>query len=518
MINILRKNQKGLWIIIGLLCIPFVFYFSKSDLGKIQKDEFGQFHGRTVTRIDFQRGLRLFNLARDLGMYTFLQGMIAGAQTENAAQTDFVWNHLILHREAERLGIVPAASEIAPAVKKFMVFQGEKGFDINKYNQFTQNVLPSMGFGEAQIEELASDQLILEKLKNLVSAGATVPEGELKENYERAYGKLSLAVVRVKSEEIEKGVQISEEEIAKYYEAQKATLLSEEKRKIGFVSFALDEEQKKLSGKERVAVLQKLADRANDFSQALLEKGAQFDQVAAKFQLPLVTTEMFARSTPDPKLSGQPQLMEPAFQLKPEEPNSDAVQVGDGFYVLHLMGTEPPRPLSLEEAKPKIAETLKKRRVSELVATKGAEAAQSLREAMKTGKPLDAALQATGLPMEKIPPFALSDPPTPPAAAEPGKPPVPVAPDLQSIKSAAGELKAGEVSNFIPTPTGGAVVVLEKRDQPDPANYEKTRAEFTTRMAGGKKEIAFYEWLRERRREAGVPATVEPAAAPVEQG
>ena len=248
-----------------------------------------------------------------------------------------------------------------------------------------------------------------------------------------------------------------------------------------------------------------------------LEKGAQFEQVAAKFQVPVQTTEMFTRSTPDPKLSAQPQLVEPAFQLKTDEPNSDAVQVGDGFYVLHLMGTEPPRPLTLEEAKPKVAETLKKQRVTEMVATKGAAAAQSLREALKAGTPLDAALQATGLPMEKIPPFALADPPTPPAA-EPGKPPQPMAPDLQPIKNAASELKAGEVSNFLPTPTGGAVVVMEKREQPDPANYEKTRAEFTTRMASGKKEIAFYEWLRERRREAGVPAPVEPASAPVEQG
>ncbi|MEP6821213.1 MAG: peptidyl-prolyl cis-trans isomerase [Chthoniobacterales bacterium] len=517
MINILRKNQKGLWIVIGLLCIPFVFYFSKSDIAKIQKDDFGHFYGHTVTRIEFQRGLRLFNLARDLGMYSFLQGMIAGAQSENAAQTDFVWNHLILHHEAERLGLAPSASEIAPTVKKFMAFQGDKGFDINKYNQFTQNVLPSMGFGEAQIEELASDQLILEKLKTLVSAGATVPEAELKENYERAYGKLSAAVVRVKSEEIEKGVQISDEEIAKYYETHKAELMSEEKRKVEFVSFSLDDEQKKLTGKDRVPALQKLADRANDFNQALLEKGAQFEQVAAKFQLPIETTEMFAKSQPDPKLSAKAQLVEPAFQLKPDEPNSDAIQVGDGFYVLHLMGTEPPRPLAPDEAKPKIAEKLKKQRVTEMVATKGAEAARSLREAMKAGTPLDAALQATGLPMEKIPPFALAEPPMP-KAAEPGKPPTPDAPDLQTIKTTASELKAGEVSNFLPTPTGGAVVVLEKREQPDPANYEKTRAEFTTRMSGGKKEIAFYEWLRERRREAGVQTPVEPSEAPVEQG
>ena len=51
-------------------------------------------------------------------------------------------------------------------VKDLMAFRGTKGFDIEKYNQFTQTVLPAMGFGEAQIEELAADQLILGEIEN----------------------------------------------------------------------------------------------------------------------------------------------------------------------------------------------------------------------------------------------------------------------------------------------------------------------------------------------------------------
>lgn len=512
MINILRKNQKGLWIVIALLCIPCVFYFSNSNVGAIRKNDLGQFYGRTVSQVEFQRSSRLLNLARDLGMFTFLQDMVAGAQTQNQAYVDFTWNHLILHHEAERLGLAPMPDEIMPVVKNLMAFRGEKGFDLNKYNQFSQTVLPAMGFGEAQIEELAADQLILEKLKTVVGAGAHVPEAELKENYERAYGKMSVAVVRVKSEDIEKGVQITDEDVAKYYEAHKAELVSEEKRKVGFVSFSLDEAQKKLAGKERVEVLQKLADRANDFNQALLEKDAQFDQVAAKFQLPVVTTEFFTKTKPDPALSAQAQLIGTAFQIKPEEPISEAVQAGDGFSILHLIATENPKPLSIEEAKPKIIETLKKQRVSEMLAAKGAAAAQSIREALKSGKPLDPALQQTGLPSEKIPAFALADPPAPKSTPEPGKPPQLEAPDLQTIKGAVAELKPGEVSDFLPTPSGGTVAILEKREQPDPANYEKTKASFVERFARGKREIAFYEWLRERRQEAGVrPA---PEAAP----
>jgi peptidyl-prolyl cis-trans isomerase D len=362
-----------------------------------------------------------------------------------------------------------------------------------------------MGFTEAHVEEIVEDQLMLDRLKQVVGAGVQLPESESKENYDRAYGKLSVAVARLRSEEIEKQVQISDDDIAKYYEAQKAQLNTEEKRKVSFVTFGLDEEQKKLQGKERVEVLQKLADRANDFNVALVEKGAQFEQVAAKFQMPIATTGEFTKAAPDPQLAANPQLAETAFTLRPEEPNSDAIQAGDSFYVLHLAGVEPPRPLTLEEARPKIVDSIKTQRVREMAAAKGAEAAQKLREAMTTGAPLDAALAQTGLPTEKIPPFALAEPAM--APPKPGEQPAPMAPDLQTIKGAVAEMNPGEVSDFIPTEAGGVVAVVERRESPDPANYEAMKSMFNSRFLQNRREIAFYEWLEERRREAGVPET-----------
>jgi len=311
---------------------------------------------------------------------------------------------------------------------------------------------------------------------------------------------------------VAKEVKLSDEEITKYYETHKAELKSEEKRRVGLVAFALNEEQKKLKGKERVEVLQKLADGANDFTQALLEKGAQFEAVAAQFKVPVQVTGDFTKSQPDPLLKTSPPLVEAASQLKAEEPNSDPVQVGDGFSVLHLVGVEPAQPLPLEGAKPQIVETLRKQRVAEMVAAKGAEAAGKIRQALQAGTPLAVALQQTGLPMEKIPPFAPADPPA--MSAEPGQTPPPVAPDLQVIKGAVTSMSAGEVSDFIPTEAGGVVAVLEKREPADPAKYEITKAMFTNSALRNQREIAFYEWLRERRRAAGVQTTREPVAEP----
>ncbi|MDQ6859729.1 MAG: peptidylprolyl isomerase [Verrucomicrobiota bacterium] len=519
MINVLRKNQKALWIVIGILCIPFVFYFSNSKVGAMGQNQLGTIYNRAVPIAEAQRSARLFNLGRELGMFTFLQDMVAGAQTENDAYAEFTWNRLVLQHEAERLGIQPNSGEVVKLIQGLRPFQGQAGFDPAKYDDFTKNVLPSLGFNESQLEELASDSIMLQRVKDLIATGVQMPEAETKEQYERAYGKLHVSVARLRADEIAKDVNVSDDDVAKYYEARKDSLKSDEKRKVSFVSFALDEEQKKLQGKERFEILQKLADRANDFNQTLADHSADFAQAAAKFQLPIETTGEFARSASDPALKGNQQLATAAFQLSAQNPTSEAVQVGDGFYILHLDGIDAAKPLSLEEARPKIVDSLKKEKKNQLITSKAAEVKQKITAALASGTPVDAALAQAGVPVEKIPPFALTDPATPPPAPppEPGKeaPPAPPAPpaDLQTIKSAVVELNPGEVSDAVPTENGGSlIVVVESREPPPPEMAQLGKQIFESRFLRSRQEIAFYQWLRERRREAGAPMNTPTAA------
>ncbi|MFL6569303.1 MAG: peptidylprolyl isomerase [Chthoniobacterales bacterium] len=506
MINVLRKNQKALWIVIAVLCIPFVFYFSNSKIGAMGQNQLGRIYGRAVPIAEAQRGARLFALARELGMFNFLQDMVSGATSENEAYTEFTWNRLVLQHEAEELGIEPNRDEMVKLIQGLRPFHGEQGFDPKKYEDFAQNILPSLGFNDAQLEELARDAITLQKIKDLVGLGVQVPQAESKEQYERAYGKLDVAVVRLRNDEIAKDVQVTDDDIAKYYDAHKADLKSDEKRKVSFVNFALDEEQKKLQGKERFDVLQKLADRANEFNQEINEKRTDFAQAAGKFQLPIQSTGEFTRLAADPLLKANPQLAAQAFQLSPEEPNSEAVQAADSFYILHLDGIDVAKPLSLEEARPKIVDTLKKQRTSEIVSAKAAEVKQKIADALKSGTPADAALKQTGVPFEKIPPFALTDSaPTPPKPEE-GKeaPPAPPA-DLQTIKSAVAELNPGEASDIVPTENGALIAVVENRSAPPPEMEQIGKQMFESRFLRARQEVVFYEWLRERRRNAGVP-------------
>jgi hypothetical protein len=505
MMNFLRKHRTWLMMVIAILAIPFVFYFNKTDLAAQRANQFPvPLYGRYISMQEAQRHSRLFDLAQALGLNRFTQDLTVGAgdrSNANELHAVFMINLIILRHEAERLGISPTPPEIADFVRNMRVFRGSSGFDQKKYDEFTQNALSPYGMGEAQIEELVTDELSLNKIKELVGTGVSVPESESKTAYDQAYAKLFVNVIRLHPGDFMKDVKVTDDDIQKYYESHKNVFQAEEKRKVEFVRLPLTEEQKKLSGKERIDALQKLADRANDFSQALLEKGADFHQVAAKFQLPVEATGEFTMAAPDPKLK-DPQLAVAAFQLTAQEPNSDAIQQPDGFFVLHLSGVVEARPLTLEEAKPKVVDAVKARRAREMASTKGAAVAHDLREGLKAGEPLSVALEKANVKAEKLEPFTLADDSDFKPDAPDKKKDKPA--DLLAIRNAAASLRPGDVSEFFPWEEGGIVVYLEKQEPPDQGKYRENKVMFEARILNNKRDIVFAEWLQERQGEAGL--------------
>src|SRR6266478_5451722 len=574
MMKALRRHKDWLMIVIALLTIPFIFYFVKMpDTGRGSGD-LGQIYGRQLSQIEIDANARLGGLAQALGMSDFWE-TLSLRQTGKGGYGTFAVDLIILRHEAERLGLRPSGAEIADVVRKLPVFQGESGFDITKFSDFVRNGLGPMGLGEGHIEQLARDEICLNEIKELLAAGVTISKDELDETFRRGYDKFFVSVIRFRSADFENGITIKDEDVQKYYDAHKSELKTDEKRKVEFVRLGLTEEpaeytnlpgpllqptyssastdrfiqslidayaptssfvgsdvtaqrrneQKTLTGTERIEALQKLADRATDFTQALLEKDADFRQAAAKLQLPVNETGEFTAAAPDPQLKADPQLSAAAFKLSAQEPNSDPVQVADGFYILHLVGVTEARPLAMEEAKPKIVDAIKKSRTRELISTKGAEVANQLREAAKSskGSDLQAAIQKAGVKAEKLPPFSLFEEETTKSQdnetnqskepkseqASQGKErkneePKNEPPDLPMIKQAVAFLNAGEISDFVPSAENGFIAILEKREpSADPDAGEK-KAAFEKKLLDNKQRIVLYEWLHDRQQAAGL--------------
>jgi hypothetical protein len=499
MIKILRKHRNWLMIVIAVLALPFCLYFVKSDTSQIRPDTFAQLYGRKITQVEAQRDANLFQLATLLGVSDLTDTLAPGSGEFAQKAPSFIINLTILHHEIDRLGMEPAESEIVDAVKRFPALQGASGFDPAKYDQVERNLLPSLGFTDEQLRQLAHDELCLKKIRDLVGSSVSLPESESKSNYEELYGKNFASVIRLKTNDLLKDIKVSDDDIKKYYETHKSELKTEPKRKVEFVRLSLTDDQKKLKDKERIDALQKLSDRANDVSQALLDKG-DFHQVAAKFQLPVETTGEFTGSAPDPKLKTDSQLNQAAFNLTQQEPTSDPIQTADGFAIVHLVSLTEAQPLNFEEAKQKVVDAIKNERAREMAMTNGRKAAEILRTMLKSGQPLQAALQqAGGLKAEKVEPFILADD----MDAKPADKKSEVT-DMMLIKNVAGQLQPGEVSDFSPWIDGGLIVFLEKREPPDPAKYQETKAKFDERYLKTAREYVFNEWLRDRQRDAGL--------------
>jgi hypothetical protein len=212
-------------------------------------------------------------------------------------------------------------------------------------------------------------------------------------------------------------------------------------------------------------------------------------------------TGEFTVAEPDPQLKGDPQLAAAAFKLTTQEPHSDALQVADGFYILHLTEKTETRPLTLEEAKPKIVEALKKTRARELMSTKSAELVQQLRDAKKSGQPVDAVIEKAGLKPEKIPAFSLVDEE---AEKAEGNEPKKQSPELLTIKDAVALLNPGDVTDFVPSGTDGFIAVLEKREPLGEAISAEKKAAFEKRLLDNKERIVVVEWLRDRQQAANL--------------
>jgi len=500
MMTLLRKHRQWLMIVIAILAIPFIFYFvQRPDYGAMSKDQFARIYGRSVSVVEARRNARLGNIAQALGMAS-LWHTLSLNEPGDGGYAEFAINLIVLRHEAERLGIQPTSEEVVDLVRNLPAFRGPSGFDPKKYEEFSGTVLAPNGFTDAEIDELARDEVCLNRIKELLDVGVSIPEGDVKAVFEQLYGKSFVSVVRLRAADFAKEVKVADEDARKYYDAHKSEFKTEEKRKIEFVRFALSDEQKKLTGKERIDALQKLSDRAEDFTQALLEKGADFHEVAAKFQLPVQTTGDFSASSPDEKLKSNPKLNGVAFQLTKQEPNSDVMEEGSDYYILHLAGVMEARPLSFEEAKPKIVDTLRTQGERELVSSKGAKVVHDLHEALKADAPLPRACEQAGVKAEKVEPFTIADDQSSDDQKAKAQPT-----DLPVIKNAVALLQPGEVSDLIPSPDGGIIAVLEKREPPDAAKYQANKAAFDERYLRNRRGFVFYGWLDDRRRAAGVP-------------
>lgn len=490
-VNLMRSNQRWMMTVIAILVIiSFIWFFSnRSHYDQTGNDQVGTVYGQAVSNTEFERTIRQLSTAEDLGLENLVKPEVFNKRDLISSAMNFI----VLKHEAGALGIEPSDTEVEEASRKIPAFQAPGGgFDPVKYAKFADEKLGPRGFSDRQVDELVRADLQIGRLQQVVNSTAFVSPGEIRLAYDQAFSKTDAAVIRLSKAAFAAAVTPTDDEIKKYFDEQKGALRFPEKRKVKYVVFGLEDEQKKLAGKERVDAMKPHAKSAERFIDQLLDgKGkADFNALAAAAQTPVKeSAEIEETQTAGYPEASIPNFAATVFHLTKEQPDSDVIDTPTAYYILHLDAVAPAKPMTIEEAKPKIIAALKEDRAKAALAARAEEVRTKVQASLKTGKSFAEAAKEAGQVAQDVPPFS---------AAEPSR----GFPDVAEITDAAMELNVGDLSKLVTTRDGGLLVYVRTRFGVDEKMFETQKAMVASSLKMRKQRFGFMEWLRASREAA----------------
>jgi len=376
--------------------------------------------------------------------------------------------------EAKRLGITASDEEVRQRILGIPAFQENGQFiGMERYRQMLQMQNPPMR--ESDFEEQVRKSITIEKLQAAVTNWISISDAEVAEAFRKRNEKVKLAVVTFPADEFRETVQVSDQEVAAWFEERKDEYRVPEKRK---VKYALLDVQ---AMRDRITVTPQdiqryYEDNAQQFSSPeqvrashilLKTEGKneadvkkQADDLAARAKagadfaaLAKQHSEDESNNTTGGDLDffgrGQmvPEFDQVAFALKPGEV-SDAFKTSFGYHVVKLTEKRPASSRPLAEVQTQIEDQIKWQRAQD----EAQRTADDLAGQLKTPADLDSVANARGLVVSESGFFSRDEPIAglglAPAAAE-----------------QAFTLDEGAVSQAIRTPQGFAfLTVTGKQD------------------------------------------------------
>jgi peptidyl-prolyl cis-trans isomerase D len=197
------------------------------------------------------------------------------------------------------------------------------------------------------------------------------------------------------------------------------------------------------------------------------------DAAAAKQNVPVITSDFFARRDMLPGLGPSPQFMEAVFAAQEKAP-PDIASTSQGTAVYELQAIKPPATPTFEEIRSRLEDEFKNEQSKTLLTQK----AQELSDRAKAAHDLKKAAKELGATMKT------SDPVLPDGQV----------PDVGSMSGQAAvafTMKPGEISGPISSGTDAAVLQILENQQPTDADFAAKRDQIRDSLLQGKQQERF---------------------------
>ena len=152
---------------------------------------------------------------------------------------DDLVNEKILQIEARRLGLKATDDDL-----RDYLHQGQLGQNIFPDGKFIgqdayQDLVSRFGYTVPVFEELVKDDILVSKLRNLVSSSASVTDAEIRQQFEKQNTKVKFDYAVIKKDDILKSLHPTDAELKAYFDLNQKTYVNSipEKRQLKYVVF-----------------------------------------------------------------------------------------------------------------------------------------------------------------------------------------------------------------------------------------------------------------------------------------
>jgi peptidyl-prolyl cis-trans isomerase D len=491
MLDFFRRQQSKLkWVWIVLIFIfsasLVLLYIPFDDLGSVSiTNDVASVGRQTITAKEFQTAYRNY--------LNSIQGQVSPEMIKafrfDRQIVDSLVTRRVMMEEARHLGLTVSAAEIEQKILENPVFrEGGNFIGLERY----QSLLQQNGLTVADFEASVRDEILQQKLRSFLTAGVSVSDAEVEDEYRRRNEKAKLDYFVIDPAMLESQVSTTAQDQRDYYEKNKTKYNVPEKRQAKYILLDTVKMRARLTASDD-ALQQYYTEHAAEYriddkvsAQHILFKtqgktpqeteeirqtargvlqlakgGADFAKLAKEFSQDASAANGGDLGTFGP---GQmvPEFEKVAFTLAPGA-ISDLVQTEFGFHIIKVNERTPGRSRPFEEVKEAIRPIVLQRQAER----DAADQIQKIAVELASNKDLNAVAQKYGAEVKDTP------------LVENGGS-IPELGNASELLRQMFTLAKGSIGNAVMVDRGQTIPMLTEIIEAHPATFEEAQAQVMT--------------------------------------
>ncbi|MBU0655231.1 MAG: SurA N-terminal domain-containing protein [Gammaproteobacteria bacterium] len=373
MLQTIHDKAKG-WVayaIVGLITIPFALFGINSYFEGGGKLVAATVNGEDIPVQAVQNAL--LEMKQQFGDQ--LPPGMDDAILKNSA-LESVINQTLIQQKIREGGYRASDQEVQKTIASIPAFQKDGKFDLDTYNNFLKMQRRETSEFEFQVR----DDLSQQQLRSAVLDTAFLPKAEAEQYQSLRNQQRDLELFTLKTADFQSQVQVSDEQVAQYYEQNKASFMTDEKVQLSYLELKRDDlaagitaddatlqkwfddnADQYVQPEERMAshILVSVEDPAKD-----AEAKKRIDALYADLQAGTRTFEDIARTDSDDKLAAEkggalgavvmgdwgPEFEKAVIALKAGE-TSQPVKTEAGYEIIRVTEVKPAVQKTFAEAR-----------------------------------------------------------------------------------------------------------------------------------------------------------------------